>query len=174
MPLAGRILSRQPYHWDAAHSTADALMDDTFIRRMGGAELDPGATTDLFEWLDGLRHVRAHPAAPEVDIAIGRAAFATAGCAECHAGDAFTNNTIEPIGRSVEAVKTPSLLGVGLRESLLHDGCADDLDDRFGSAGGGDHSFPCDANDTPPDSHGRVSALTEHEIEALKAYLRTL
>jgi mono/diheme cytochrome c family protein len=162
MPLAGRILSRQPYHWDGALEDAHALMDDTFVRRMGGS-VGPDQTAGLFEWLDALRHVRAHPAAPESDIEIGREAFETAGCGVCHGGPAFTNNQLAYTGDMMTAFKVPSLLGVGVRNRLQHDGCAYDLNARFA----GD----CEE---PPDTHGALSRLTEHEIEALKAYLRTL
>jgi hypothetical protein len=163
MPLAGRILSRLPYHWDAAHADPHALMADTFVRRMGGS-ISPTETQVLFEWLDGLRHVRSHPQRPELDIETGRAAFTTAGCGDCHAGPAFTNNQRAFVGNHSEpAFKVPSLLGVGIRNDLLHDGCAYDLDERFGDACG-----------ALPDDHGLISRLNEDQIEALKAYLRTL
>lgn len=165
MPLAGQLLSRLPYHWDAAHHDPHALMEDTFVARMGGAPLDSETTTALFEWLDELRHVRAHPAAPESAIEIGRGAFLSAGCADCHAGSAFTTNFVEPIGRAAEAVKVPSLLGVGVRNELFHDGCAADLDERFDGT--------CELLALTV-SHGEIDSLTVAEIEALKAYLRTL
>ena len=163
MPLAGGILSRLPYHWDAVHEDPDALMADTFVSRMGGST-DPVTTASLFAWLDGLRHVRAHPWAPASAIEIGRAAFTKAGCEGCHSGASFTSNTIESIGRDgVDAVKVPSLLGVGVRDRLLHDGCYVDLHARFV---GGCRVWG--------DTHGSVSRLTSHEIEALEAYVRTL
>jgi hypothetical protein len=55
---------------------------------------------------------------------------------------------------------TPSLLGVGLRAPLMHDGCAKDLKARFGICGGNDHTD--------------VSILPASDIDALVAYLRTL
>lgn len=165
MPLAGQILSRQPYHWDAAHEDPHALMEDTFVQRMGGS-VEPEETTALFDWLDGLRHVRAHPAAPESAVAIGRTAFATAACDDCHAGSVFTTNERAFVGNGTTWIKIPSLLGVGVRNHLLHDGCAYDLDGRFG--------FDCGGLEMPRDAHGVVSRLTADEIEALKAYLRTL
>jgi len=164
MPLAGGILQREPYHWDAALESPDALMADTFVSRMGGGPIDAETTTALFDWLDGLRHPRAHPAAPESTIAIGETAFATAACATCHSGPVFTNNTVTSIGRPAESVKVPSLLGVGVRNDLLHDGCADDLHDRF-------EPWECDSGSS---NHGDLTSLTAEEIAALEAYVRTL
>jgi hypothetical protein len=164
MPLAGLLLSRQPYHWDAALDDPDALMADTFVSRMGGT-IDAETTADLFDWLDGLRHVRAHPATDQGAIAIGRAAFDRAECGTCHSGPAFTNNTVASIG-GTEDVKVPTLLGVGLRNHILHDGSLLDLDERF-RVSWADGFLPTNA-------HGNVTALTDDEIEALKAYLRTL
>jgi len=161
MPLAGGILSRLPYHWDAVHEDPHALMADTFEARMGGSA-DPETTDALFDWLDGLRHVRSHPKMEEAAIEEGREAFAVAGCDGCHTGSVFTSNRIESIGRPGEAVKVPSLLGVGARNDLLHDGCDADLDARFDGV--------CDGLAT----HGDVTDLTPDEIDALKAFLRTL
>jgi hypothetical protein len=163
MPLAGHLLSRQPYHWDASLPDPYAVMADTFVERMGGEAVEAPTTLALFDWLDGLRHVRAHPAAPESAIEIGRGAFTKAGCDTCHTGAAYTNNALVSIGRPWEVVKTPSLLGVGIRNRLLHDGCHLDLEERFSEA--------CDVG---PDSHGDLTRLTGEEIAGLEAYLRTL
>jgi CxxC motif-containing protein (DUF1111 family) len=37
---------------------------------------------------------------------------------------------------------TPSLIGVGLRTSLFHDGCAKTVAERFGACGGTAHGSP--------------------------------
>ncbi len=95
-------------------------------------------------------------------IAIGETAFATAGCGSCHSGPVFTSNDLTNIGRGTEVVKVPSLLGVGVRNDLLHDGCDADLDARF------------DGVCAELDKHGDVTDLTPGEIDALKAFLRTL
>ncbi len=60
----------------------------------------------------------------------------------------------------------PSLLVVGVRNHLLHDGSLYDLDERF--------HVDWENGYITPDQHGFVSGLTEDEIEALNAYLRTL
>jgi hypothetical protein len=162
MSLAGMIRSRLPYHWDALHEDPDELMADTFVSRMGGIA-DAGATASLFDWLDGLRHVRSHPGAPESVLERGRAAFAKAECDACHVGAVFTNNEVASIGRATEAVKVPSLLGVGVREPLLHDGCYPDLGSRFEGGCG-----------VWGDTHGSLGALSHEEIDALEAFVRTL
>jgi hypothetical protein len=57
------------------------------------------------------------------------------------------------------AFQAPSLVGVGARLPLMHDGCADTLRERFDPACGGD-------------AHG--PALSDEEVDALVAYLETL
>jgi hypothetical protein len=163
MSLAGGLLSRAPYHWDGADPDAHALMQDVFVTRMGGSLVDSEMVEDLFAWLDGLRpvHVTAH-ASPEV-VESGRAVFETSGRPECHAGPEYTTNTLEQVRANVPAVKTPSLLGVGVRESLFHDGCASTLEDRFGPS--------CDA---PIDPHGDFSGLSSTDFDALLAFVRSL
>ena len=58
--------------------------------------------------------------------------------------------------------EVPSLRGVGLRLPLLHNGCADTLEERFDPACGGG------------DQHGTTSQLSATEIADLVAYLGSL
>jgi hypothetical protein len=55
---------------------------------------------------------------------------------------------------------TPSLLGVGLRSPLFHDGCAKSVAERFGPCGGA--------------NHGNTSQLSAAEQADLIAFLRSL
>ena len=60
-------------------------------------------------------------------------------------------------------LQVPSLLGVGARLPLMHDGCASTLEERFSNTacGGGD-------------KHGTTSKLDAEQLAALVAYLRSL
>jgi cytochrome c peroxidase len=107
--------------------------------------------------------VRGIPLVSESAVELGRVTFLRAGCDDCHSGPAFTNNRVEQVRKDVEPVKTPSLLGVGTRSPLFHDGCAATLEGRF--------YWPCEDHD---DLHGKLSNLLPGELVALAAYLRTL
>ena len=72
----------------------------------------------------------------------------------------FSDDTLHDVGTGGEFV-TPSLIGVGLRAPLMHDGCAVNLRARFGACGGGD-------------SHGKTSHLSDGEYDDMVAFLRSL
>jgi hypothetical protein len=164
MTLAGALLARQPYHWAADLFNPDQLMTDTFTQRMAGGIVASAATEALFEWLDGLRPVRATVWVDPATLELGARLFDTSGCSQCHSGPALSDRQIHVVrAASFEPVKSATLLGVGTREELFHDGCAHVLEDRFGPA--------CDSG---LGDHGDWRALTPRELEALTAYVRTL
>jgi hypothetical protein len=138
-------------------------MVETFTGRMGGTTVEPQDADALFAWLDDLRHVRSHPRASAQSVEQGRALFVAAGCDGCHAGTTYTNNALESVRIDTDPVKTPTLLGVGARASLFHDGCADTLEARF--------EAPCDAG---VGHHGEWGSFTDDELGSLVAYMRTL
>ena len=162
MPLAGSLLSRMPYHWAGDLINQYELMHDTFEVRMDNGGISELQVTQLFDWLDGIRSVHTDGLDPAV-VEKGRAAFTKAECDTCHSGPAYTDGAIKTVRPGVEAVKTPSLLGVGARRPLLHDGCAATLEQRFNE--------PCDDG---TDQHGLVSLLDGDELTSLVVYLRTL
>jgi cytochrome c peroxidase len=116
------------------------------------------------------------PAAPSwVDTNVaarGRSLFqGAAGCATCHSGAKFTNNTTVDVGTRdtsnlpdggppPTAFQVPPLVGVGWRTPLMHDGCAATIADRFGSCA------------TP--GHGTTAQLPPQDISDLTAYLESL
>jgi mono/diheme cytochrome c family protein len=164
LPLGGGVSARAPYHWMGELRTDDDLVRSSFTGRMGGPELAPDAVDELFVWLDGLRAVRAAPVGDPALRARGRELFMDAGCASCHAGPALTDGRRWNVRPHQPAFKTPSLVGLGMRTSLMHDGCALTLRDRLTgpeSCGGGDQ-------------HGSTSTLGEADLVALEAYLTSL
>ncbi len=162
--IAGGVGSRAPFHWDGEFESLDDLMHDVFVGRMGGEELPPESTDDLADWMDDLPPLRSEVQEPGL-VEQGRKLFESAavGCTACHVGDQLTDSNLHVVRAGDDAFKTPSLLGVGGRTPLMHDGCAQTLEERFTNpeCGGGD-------------LHGRTSQLTMLEVQAMTAYLRTL
>lgn len=65
----------------------------------------------------------------------GRALFEQHDCAKCHAPPTYTAPTLEAVGLKdevrAERFNPPSLLGIGQRDALLHDGRARSIEDVF-------------------------------------------
>lgn len=158
--LAGGVLARAPFHWNADMADLDALITDVFSGRMQGAMKTASSRLSLGPWLDRI----PAPKGVLIDAASverGRALFdnVDVGCATCHSGAQLTNNQRFDVGKG--SIKVPSLVGVGARAPFMHDGCAATLRDRFGACGGGD-------------LHGKTSQLTTAQIADLVAYLESL
>jgi mono/diheme cytochrome c family protein len=161
--LGGGILSQSPYHWDGSLADFRALTDEVFTRRMSlGLNVPDSYVEALAGWVDTIP-VPAHADVDEPQaVTRGQQLFVddVVGCAKCHSGAAFTDNQAHDVGTG-QALVTPTLLGIGLRSPLMHDGCASDLPARFGACGGGDE-------------HGVTSGLSEAQVADLIAYLVTL
>ncbi len=160
--LAGNILDRAPYHWDALETSLPVLLDDVFAKRMSGGTLTAAQKVSLGPWLD---RVPAPQAAPGDVAAIerGKAIFedGNVGCVACHSGPLLTNNQKANVGTGGN-FKTPSLLGLADRAPFLHTGCAKTLMDRFGS---------CNA---VAGVHGDTSQLSAEQLSDLVQYLESL
>jgi hypothetical protein len=160
--LRGTIAGTAPYHWPGDEKDFASIVSDVYVVRMNGPMLDNDQTTALNTWVNA---VPAPPAPTWVDpnaAAAGKAIFnrTDVGCATCHSGAKFTNNTTVDVGTG-GAFQVPPLVGVGWRTPLLHDGCATTLTDRFSSA--------CNTS-----LHGNTSSLSSQDIANLVAYLETL
>ncbi|MCB9689002.1 MAG: hypothetical protein H6735_28425 [Alphaproteobacteria bacterium] len=160
LPLGGHLLDRAPYHWMGELEGPADLARSTYTLGMGGMMLPDVTSSALFTWLDGVRPVRASGEEPAGD---GEALFGELGCTDCHAGPMLTDNDEHRVREDDPPFKTPSLVGLGLRTSFMHDGCAATLEDRF----------------LGPDSctggalHGDVSNLSADELDTLIGWLRT-
>ena len=83
------------------------------------------------------------------------------GCTACHAGEQLAVGGNFDVGTGGH-FQVPTLIGVGLRTPVMHDGCAETLRQRFDpGCGGGDF-------------HGRTSQLDEAQLDDLTAFLQTL
>jgi cytochrome c peroxidase len=82
------------------------------------------------------------------------------GCMNCHNGAKLTDNFTVDVGTGGK-FQVPSLLGVGQRVPLMHDGCAQTLRARFDA--------PCGGT-----AHGNTSQLREDQLSDLIAYLESI
>jgi mono/diheme cytochrome c family protein len=128
-------------------------------------QLDDSDVEALAAYIDSL------PAPPSIDTlrgtanraAIGRGQklFAAHDCARCHAPPAYTSPQNEDVGLKDERgelrFNPPTLLGVGQRDVLLHDGRAKSLAEVFSQ-----HRHP----------HGEE--WSEDDVRDLVAFLRSL
>jgi len=159
--LRGGISDSAPFHWQQDMDDMYMLLDEVMHGRMGGVEPTRDDAQALSAWLDG-----QHP--PRVQAIGGGDPIAGAiifdepetGCAWCHAGPRFSDGRAHDVGTG-ERLETPTLLGIGRRARLLHDGCAATLEARFDPMCGGD-------------DHGRVDHLSGPEMRDLLAFLRSL
>jgi hypothetical protein len=149
----GGLDATAPLHWDGSLPDLEALLTDTFVRRIGG-DLRPGDADALRALLDRVEPPRA--SADPALAAAGEVVWRDAGCAACHAGAWATDNLAHDVGTGAGPLQTPSLRGVGLRGPWMSDGCAATLEQRFDAACGGD-------------AHGEVAP---EAVPALVAWLR--
>lgn len=159
--LNAGLAKTAPYHWDGTLADVGAVMTEVFVKRMGGEQQSPERVAALQRWLFALPSLPSLRASDDAAAERGAALFESVdvGCARCHAGEAFTNNTTVKV--STDALQVPSLIGIAHRAPFMHDGCALTLLDRFGPCGGGEE-------------HGHTAQLSQAQIADLVAYLETL
>jgi len=153
----------EPFHWGGDEKDFPQLVQDVFVGRMSGPQLQPEQVTATLDWIDAQpRRTKTMPT-DTAAVARGRALFidpAHAACATCHAGPSLTNNQSVDVGTG-GMFQVPSLVGISTRGPYMHNGCAETLRDRFGACGGGD-------------KHGVTSKLTSGQIDDLVIFLQTL
>ncbi|MEO0604149.1 MAG: hypothetical protein AAF211_22120, partial [Myxococcota bacterium] len=155
-PLGNEVLSAPGLHRDGEFETFDELFEEAWVRRMGGAVLSDPEVTAIGEYIDRVAVPRSSPADPSL-VDEGEQVFVAQGCASCHSGDRFTDDRFY----GDQHLRTPSLIGVGQRLPLMHDGCAPTLHHLF------------DPSCTSWHLH-HAEPATEHEIQSLVSYLQTL
>ena len=165
-PVDIGLAGTAPFHWDGSLPRLDELMGEVFVNRMGGVHQSSDRLSALSDWLFELQPPVAEVPSDDAAVLRGRRLFESleVGCASCHRGAALTDNNSYDVGtgNAGERFQVPSLIGIGTRSKLIHDGCASSLRERFelDCAGG--------------DRHGKVSQLEATEIDDLVSYLQTL
>lgn len=159
--LQGGVMSRAPFHWKGTLPSLGALMDDTFVQRMGASAPEPATVGSLAAWLDTVPAVKPSPPAQADQLTRGHEAFVKANCESCHSGPQLSNHLAVPVGTG-GVFKTPSLVGLSARGPWMHDGCAKTLRLRFTDPACGGTS------------HGSPELLSATELDDLVAYLESL
>lgn len=165
LPLGGGLSSQGPYNWDHATSTMTQLLEDVLGQQMSyDSWVLDGQASALAEWISELSAPSPGVIVDVDAVESGRTLFAatTTNCQGCHSGVSYADGQVHDVGTN-GAFATPSLLGVGARTQLLHDGCAQTLRDVFGACGGEGQS-----------PHRLADKLADVDIEHLVAFLATL
>lgn len=124
-----------PWTWHVWQTDLRATMHKSLTETMRGPEPSAEDITALLAFCRTLERApnsrRAVNGELSAEAERGRKVFESerAGCANCHAGEHFTDGQVHDLGLTNEydryrSSNTPSLLGVGQRVLLMHDGRA--------------------------------------------------
>jgi DNA-binding beta-propeller fold protein YncE/mono/diheme cytochrome c family protein len=170
--LAGRLAGTAPYGWNGARNTVFKHITGT-LKRLGGTGLDRDSMRAVVAYCMTMKSApKAEPQGTPL-VAEGRALFesASVGCSSCHIQDGtFTDGDRHDVkskaaGDPRKDFDTPSLRFVSGTAPYFHDGRFPSLRALLLASGG----------DRPDDvAMGHSAQLSDHEIDALEAYLRTL
>ena len=160
--LAGRLVGTAPFKWDGNAPDLKGSLGAT-VQRLGGTGLTSMQATGLVAYLEQMPTVRA-PTRPHDAVARGKALFESAelGCASCHDGAAYTDQSKHRLAGSLALVDTPSLLGLAASAPYFHDGSAPTLEALLRDRGGV-HGMADDA-----------TRLDDAQVADLAAFLDTL
>lgn len=160
--LAGRVAGTHPFKWDGQDADLMTSLTQTVLR-LGGTGIDARGARALAAYLDTLPAPRPPTPASADRVARGKALFEsdTVGCARCHAGPKLTDRARYDLAADLEAVDTPSLLGLASSAPYYHDGSAASLRALL-LENGTVHGM------------GRTGGLDAAQVEDLVAYLEQL
>lgn len=160
--LAGGAPATAPFTWTDQVATVGDEAQITSSGRMGGEGLSYEEARQIEAFVDSIRAVDV-PDRGSDDAAVlrGKAIFerADVACASCHSGERFTDNGHYAM-YGLDAVNTPTLVGIAATAPYLHDGAAKTLEDVLELSRTGEM--------------GDTSMLTDAEMADLAAYLRSL
>ncbi|MEO0321951.1 MAG: hypothetical protein AAF447_03270 [Myxococcota bacterium] len=122
-PLGGGLAASAPFHWDGSIPSLSAIVRHN-MNLMGGLATDPQVEA-VMGWMESIPAQTVGEVLDAADEAAGEAAFAAAGCADCHTGSRLSDGQRHRLRGTV--LDTPSLRGAGVRSGLLHDGCVPDV-----------------------------------------------
>jgi mono/diheme cytochrome c family protein len=165
--LAGRIADTAPFSWSGTEQTLKEHVGITFTRLKGSGDL---RSMEMDALTDYVLTLAPPPGAgskdPAARVARGSEIFhsAAAACSSCHAGQYATDNEKHDVQSKTNADKngsfnTPSLRFVGGGGPYFHDGRYKTLRQLLTDA---DRKM------------GHTAQLSNDDLEALEAYLRTL
>ncbi len=161
--LAGRIHEEAaPFKWDGKDTDIRSSLTNT-VQRLGGTGISQRQAGELAAFLDSVEA----PRTPTVDdakaVARGKALFEgeITGCASCHNGTLLTDQNQYDLDTDLGDVDTPSLVGLAVSAPYYHDGSARTLGAML-------------RGNANVHGMGRISKLTDPQIDDLVQYLETL
>ena len=159
--LAGNVSDTVPLTWTSEVMSVAEEADLTSTGRMGGTGLGEDDLQAIAAFIDAVRLPQPPTVTTPDLVAQGEALFhrSDVGCARCHSGPTFADGRHHALF-GLEAVNTPSLLGIAATAPYLHDGRAETLREVLTQSAGG--------------AMGHPELLSPPQTEALLAYLRTL
>ena len=159
--LAGHVESTSPVTWAGDVDSVEDEVFRTSSGRMGGTGGIASDREAVAAFVNATRAVELPVAFNTELVTMGEALFhsETVGCATCHQGSTGTDNGNHQVAGFSEATNTPALTGIAATAPYFHDGSAPTLMDVLRRASDG--------------SMGDTSSLSEQELQALEAYLRT-
>lgn len=148
-PSLRGLAGTEPLHWNAEFDNLGELLS----KQVPLLVVDPD---ELLSWLDGMTPDPA--TSPDPDLAAkGEQIAEGAGCLGCHGIDGPSAPGSFDVGTG-GLFQVPRLRGVSMRLPLMHNGCAQTLEERFEPTCGGS-------------AHGATEDLGDAEIAALVAWL---
>ncbi|UQA59123.1 cytochrome C peroxidase [Polyangium aurulentum] len=166
--LAGRLRETAPYGWMGNGESVKDHLASTF-QRLGGVGLSGRELDALVAFATSLRAPATGSAQTEDAVLVerGRAVFHSSetGCASCHSdGNGYTDRSAHDVASRaaadiVPAFDTPSLRFVGGTAPYFHDGRYPTLRAMLVGADG---------------KMGHTKGLSQNDLDALEAYLRSL
>jgi YVTN family beta-propeller protein len=129
-----------PWTWHGWQTDLRAAMRKSLTETMRGPEPTEEDISALLAFCQGLERAPNSHLGPNGELSEaaqrGKQIFASdkAGCANCHSGEYLTDGQVHDLGLATEYDRyrdsnTPSLLGVGQRVALMHDGRAAGLEE---------------------------------------------
>jgi cytochrome c peroxidase len=171
VPSLRNVAKTGPWMWHGWQKELSASIEKSITETMLGTAPQPPDVEAVQAYLESLSDSRKDWELAAVRTEAekrGREVFLgeKAGCASCHAGELMTDGRIHDVGTGkpddqYKGYNTPSLVGVGRKVLLLHDGRAKDLQSLLA----GPHR---------PDQVVGRGELSKEELADLIAYLKTL
>ncbi|MDP2307310.1 MAG: c-type cytochrome [Pseudomonadota bacterium] len=160
--LRGAVSVTAPFTWTDQVSSVSDEAQITSSGRMGGNGLSYAEAAQVSAYIESNRAVDLPEKGSTSESALrGKVVFERedVACATCHSGERLTDNLHYPMF-GLEAVNTPTLVGVAASAPYLHDGSASSLEAVLQMSRSGEM--------------GDTSMLSDAEMADLEAYLHTL